>query len=345
MIALAELARRLGAEVVGDPQRRIRGVATLEDAGPEDLSFLTSARYRDAARRTGAGAVLAPRGTSLPEHDLLLVDDASSALVEVLELFHPTRAPRPGISADARLGAGVQVGRDVEVGAFAVVGDGVELGDACAVGAGAVIGEGCSIGAGTVIGPRVVLYPATRVGARCLLHAGCVLGADGFGFLSTPDGHRKIPQVGRVVVEDDVEIGANATVDRGAVGDTLVGRGTKIDDLVMIAHGVRIGAHGLFAAQSGVAGSSRLGERVTFAGQSGAAGHLRIGDGAVVAAKSAVFDDVPAGAFVAGIPAVDHRAWKRAQAWARRVPEIRAALRALESRIEALERAEGGSTP
>jgi UDP-3-O-[3-hydroxymyristoyl] glucosamine N-acyltransferase len=168
-----------------------------------------------------------------------------------------------------------------------------------------------------------------------------VLGADGFGFASTAEGHHKIPQVGRVVLEDDVEIGANTAIDRGALDDTVIGRGTKIDDLVMVAHGVRLGPHGLMAAQSGIAGSTRVGAFATFAGQAGAAGHLTLGNRVVVAAKSAVFSDLPDAAFVAGIPADDHRRWKRAQSAARRLPELLQRLRALEARLAALEGTRG----
>jgi UDP-3-O-[3-hydroxymyristoyl] glucosamine N-acyltransferase len=219
-----------------------------------------------------------------------------------------------------------------------VIGDRVRVGRRAAVGAGAVLGEGAEVGDDTVIHPRVVLYPGTRVGARCVVHAGVVLGGDGFGFATSGGRHRKVPQLGRVVVEDDVEIGANSAVDRGTLGDTLIGRGTKIDDLVMIAHGVRIGPDGLMAGQSGIAGSTRVGERVTFAGQSGAAGHLSIGDGSVIAAKSAVFDDLPEKSFVAGIPAVHHLKWKRAQLLVRGLPELRSRVRAIEDRLVALER-------
>jgi UDP-3-O-[3-hydroxymyristoyl] glucosamine N-acyltransferase len=164
-----------------------------------------------------------------------------------------------------------------------------------------------------------------------------VLGGDGFGFATASGRHRKVPQLGRVVVEDDVEIGANSAVDRGALGDTVIGRGTKIDDLVMVAHGVRVGPDSLMAGQSGIAGSTRVGSGVTFAGQSGAAGHLSIGDGSVIAAKSAVFDDLPEGSFVAGIPAVHHVTWKRTQLLCRGLPELRSRVRALEARLRALE--------
>jgi UDP-3-O-[3-hydroxymyristoyl] glucosamine N-acyltransferase len=256
--------------------------------------------------------------------------------------MHPEAMPAPGVSVDARVAPGAGLGRRVAIGPFAVVGEGATLADDVVVGAGCVIGEGCKIGGGTRLRPRVVLYPGTHVGARCLIHAGVVLGGDGFGFATSRGTHRKVPQLGRVVIEDDVEIGANSTVDRGTLGETRIGAGTKIDNLVMVAHGVVIGPNGLLAGQAGIAGSTRIGRNVTWAGQSGAAGHLRIGDGVIVGAKSAVFSDVEDRAFVAGIPAIDHKAWKRAQASIKSLPEWRARLRALEARIAALETASEG---
>lgn len=335
---LRELATRVGGRVVGAADRRIRGVATLEAAGPDELSFFTNIRYRRAAAESRAGAILVGSGISVPGHDLLEAPEPYVALAQILEVFHPPRPRRRGIHPDARVARSAQVGDGVSVGPFAVVEAGCTLGDGCSVAAGCVLGEGASLGPHTILMPRVVVYPGTRIGARCLIHAGATLGADGFGFATSQDRHRKIPQVGRVVIEDDVEIGANSAIDRATLGETVVGAGTKIDDLVMIAHNVRLGPGCLLAAQSGIAGSSRVGAHVTFAGQAGAAGHLEIGDDCIVAAKSAVLQDLPAGSFVSGIPATDHRRWKRAQAVAAKLPELRSEMRALRERLAALER-------
>jgi UDP-3-O-[3-hydroxymyristoyl] glucosamine N-acyltransferase len=335
---LADLARLVGGRVVGDGDRVVTGVATLEAAAPEHLTFLANPRYRRAAETTKAGAILLAPGSEIEGRDLLLADHPYLALAGILEAFHPDTPPPGGVSPDARVGQGVHLGRDVSVGPFAVVGDGSHLADGVVVGAGCVLGEECVIGEGSRLHPRVVVYPRTRLGARCIVHSGAVLGADGFGFATKDGVHRKIPQVGRVILEDDVEVGANSAVDRGALGDTVVGRGTKIDDLVMLAHGVRVGAGGLIAAQAGVAGSAELGARVTLAGQSGCSGHIRIGDDVVVAAKTAVFDDVASGQFVAGVPATDHRAWKRAVAALKDLPRLRAEVRRLRDRMESLER-------
>jgi len=327
----------VGGRVEGDPDRRVRGVATLDAAGPDDLSFLTNPRYRQSAESSGAGAILVGPGVAVPGRDLIVAAEPYLALAEILDRMHPEAPPPAGVSPDARIDASAILGQNVSIGPFAVVGADARLGDRATIGAGAVVGDGATLGDDTVLKPRVVLYPGTRVGARCLIHAGAVLGGDGFGFATSASKHRKVPQLGRVVVEDDVEIGANTTIDRGTLGETRIGRGTKIDNLVMVAHGAEIGPYGLLAAQTGVSGSTRIGSHVTMAGQSGAAGHLKIGDRVIVAAKTAVFSDVADQSFVAGIPAVDHRAWKRSLALVKMLPEFRSRLRSLEERLASLE--------
>ena len=280
--SLQELADRVGGEVVGEGDRRIEGVATLEAAGPLELAFFTNTRYLERARNTEAGAILVREGADLPGKTLLVVADPPSTLAELLELFYPVELPEAGISDDARVADDVDIGASVTIGPFAVVESGSRLGDGSRIGAGCFVGAGSQLGAGSVLMPGAVVYPGTVIGKDCLIHSGVILGGDGFGFATRSGLHRKIPQVGRVVVEDQVEIGANTTVDRGALGDTRIGSGSKIDNLVMIAHGVEIGPSCLLAGQAGIAGSTRLGKGVTFAGQAGAAGHLIIGDGSVV---------------------------------------------------------------
>jgi UDP-3-O-[3-hydroxymyristoyl] glucosamine N-acyltransferase len=334
---LGELADRLGGEVRGDTDAAIRGIATLDEAGPDQLSFWTHRRYRVAAENSRAAAILAGRECELAGHNMLLVDRPYAALALLLELYHPSAPPCPSVSPDARVDESAELGRDVQIGPFAVIAEGAALGDRAVVGAGSVIGAGCRVGEDSRLEPRVVLYAGTRVGRRCLIHSGVVLGADGYGFATVDGEHRKVPQVGRVVVEDDVEIGANTTIDRAMLGETRIGAGSKIDDLVMVAHGVRLGPGSLLVAQAGIAGSARLGRGTVLAGQSGVAGHLRIGDGVVVAAKSAVFNDLPDNAFVGGIPAIDQRRWKRTQALLKRLPEMRREIRELRARIDALE--------
>lgn len=335
---LQELAEKVGGRAVGDSRRMIRGVETLDRAGPEHLSFLTNPRYRKLASGSGAGALLVAPGSEIADRDLLESAEPYLALARILELFHPAPPRVAVISDDARIGEDVSLGEAVSVGSFAVVEDGAALADRVTIGPGCVVGRGSTVGEDTELKPRVVLYPGTRVGKRCLIHSGVVLGGDGFGFATSSGKHHKIPQLGRVEIEDDVEIGCNTTIDRGALGATVVASGSKLDNLVMVAHGVRIGSDALLAAQTGIAGSTRIGDRATFAGQSGAAGHLEIGAGAVVAAKTAVLSDLGPGEFVAGIPAVDHRRWKRSQAVVRKLPELQQRLRDLGERMEAIER-------
>jgi len=335
---LAVLAEKVGGRVVGDPQRVVRGVATLRRATSDELSFLTNSKYRDLARESNAGVLLVSPGSGLEGRDLLEADEPYLALAEILEIFHPPCRYPPGVSPLAHVAETARLGRDVHVAPFALIDEGAVLGDRVAVESGVVIGRDCRVGEASELRSRVVLYPNTTVGARCIVHSGVVLGSDGFGFATHEGRHRKVPQMGRVVLEDDVEIGANSTVDRGALDETRIGSGSKLDNLVMIAHGVQVGSDCMLIAQTGIAGSTRIGDGVTFAGQSGAAGHLEIGSKSVVAAKSAAFKDVAPGSFVAGIPAVDHREWKRAQAAMRRLPEMARELRTLRRRLSELEK-------
>jgi UDP-3-O-[3-hydroxymyristoyl] glucosamine N-acyltransferase len=248
-----------------------------------------------------------------------------------MELFFPRTAPVPGVSPDAVVAPGAVLGRDVSIGPLAVVGAGCRLEEGVVLMPGVVLGEHVTIGAGTVLHPRVVVYPGCVIGARVLIHAGAVIGSDGFGFGEEEGGRAKIPQVGIVRIGDDVEIGAGTTIDRATFGETVIGRGCRLDNLVQVGHNVVIGEGSVIVAQSGIAGSTRLGRSVIMAGQSGAAGHLKLGDGAIVGAKSALLADLAPGAFVIGHPAVDHREWKRAQAAWRRLPELLRRVQRLES--------------
>lgn len=324
---LGEIASRLGGTVEGDPGLRIEGVRGLDDAGPSHLAFLARERYARRAGSSRAGALLVSAGERLAGRNLVRVPDPYLALAYVLEMFHPPRPPAPGVHPEARVGRGCEIHPEATVMAGARLGDGCRVAARARIHPGVVAGEECRVGADTLLYPNVTLYPRTVLGERVIVHAGAVLGSDGFGFTREGEAFRKIPQVGWVEVGDDVEIGANCAIDRGTFGPTRIGRGTKIDNLVMVAHNVQVGEHCVLVAQSGVAGSSRLGRGVMLAGQSGVAGHLEVGDGTRVGAKSAVTHDVPAGSFVVGHPAVDHRQWKRMQAALRRLPEILRRLR------------------
>jgi UDP-3-O-[3-hydroxymyristoyl] glucosamine N-acyltransferase len=340
---LAELSRLCGAELRGDAAIRIEGVAALADAGPRDISFLSSPKYRETFLSTRAAAVLVPKGFDCPRTDLalLLCADPSAAFTRVIGAFVvPEPAPAPGIHSTALVDASADVGAKASIGPMVTVGDGARIGEGAVLHAGVRIGRGVVIGAGTVLHPSVVCYPTVRIGERCIVHAGAVIGADGYGFEPTRDADRpwaKIPQCGTVVVEDDVEIGANATIDRARFGATRIGRGAKIDNLVHIAHNVVIGKGALIIAQVGIAGSTRVGDGAILAGQAGINGHIEIGAGARIAAQAGVFGDVPAGADYLGWPARPRAEAMRRYALVERLPQMQERLKELERRLQELE--------
>jgi UDP-3-O-[3-hydroxymyristoyl] glucosamine N-acyltransferase len=324
-LSIHELARVTGGRAFGDPERRVRGVAPLDEAGPEHLSFVANPKYFAYIGATRAGALLVPDGVeaALPEGAAgVRVADAHVALSRVLPLLHPEPAPPAGVHATAVLGADVTVGEGASVGPYAVVGDGSRLGDGCRVGAHVAIGAGCSVGAGAVLHPHATLYGGTVVGDRAVIHSGARLGADGFGFVFEGGEHRKVPQVGRCVIEADVEIGANTTVDRGSIGDTVVGRGSKLDNLVHVGHNCRLGRGVIVVAQVGISGSTKVGDFAVLGGQAGIGGHLTIGAQARIGAQAGVTADVEAGATVSGYPARPHREALRAQAAVFRLPAL-----------------------
>jgi len=330
---LAELAAVVGATVVGDGSKRVEGVRPLEDAGPQHLSFYHNRRYLDAAQASRAGALLVADATPFPGRDLLVHKDPYAALGRILELLFPAALPPAGVHASAVVAASARIGEGAHVGACAAIGERARIGAGSVVGAGCAIGDDVEIGEGTLLHPHVVVESGCRVGARCILHAGVVVGSDGFGFATVEGVHRKVPQVGIVVVEDDVELGANVCVDRAALGVTRIGRGAKVDNLVQIAHNVQVGEHSLLVAQVGISGSTQLGHHVVMAGQSGAAGHLRLGAGTVVTAQAGVMADTKPGEWVSGIPARPQRDWMRAMANLFRLEELRRRVKALEETI------------
>lgn len=343
---LAELAERVGGRVVGDAGRVVTGVASLRDAGPDELSFLTGRRHRREAEASRAGALLlGPDAGGLARlgalRPLLVVEDPELARNRILALFHPAEAPPPGVHPTAVVEQGAEVSPEASVGPFAVIGRGSRIEPGAAVGAHAVVGRGCRVGKGSELRPHAVLYDGTELGERVVVHAGAVLGADGFGYTSRPEGHHKVPQVGRVVVEDDVEIGANSAVDRATLGATRVGAGTKVDNLVQVGHNVEIGRGALLCGQAGIAGSARLGDGVVLAGQAGVGDHVTLGDGVQVGAASAAVRSVAAGKTVsATVPPLEIGRWRRQAALLGRLDEMLRRVRALEDRFAAA----GGAT-
>ena len=335
-LTLGELAAHVGGTVVGDAGRRILGVRTLEEAAGEHLSFYHNRRYLQAARSCKAGALLVADAEPFPGRDLLVCKDPYGALAKILELLHPAERPPVGVHPSAVVAASAQVGEGASVAAHAVMGERVRVGARAVIGACCVLGDDAEVGEETVLHPNVVVEPRCRVGARCIFHAGVVIGSDGFGFATVAGVHHKVPQVGIVVVEDDVELGANVCVDRATLGETRIGRGTKVDNLVQVGHNVQVGEHSLLVALVGISGSTHLGHHVVMAGQSGAVGHISIGDGAVVTAKTGVTEDVPAGATVSGFPSRPHKEWLRAMANLFTLEELRRRVRSLEDVLRQL---------
>jgi UDP-3-O-[3-hydroxymyristoyl] glucosamine N-acyltransferase len=311
--AVADL---VGGRLLGDGGVRIRTVRPLDRAGPDALSFAVSGRYASQLDGSRAGAVLVPealaKGACPPTR--IVVADPYGALVQVLSALYPVEPPVVGVDPSVRVGAGTVLGADVFIGPFVVLGRNVRIGARCHLAQGASVGDGVVVGDDATIGPGVVCYAGSRIGSRVVLKAGAVIGGDGFGYLSDGKGHTRIPHIGGCILEDEVEVGSNTCIDRGSIDDTVIGRGTKLDNLVQVGHNVRIGERCLVMAGVGIAGSTRVGNDVILAGHVGVTDHLVIGDRARIAAKSAIFGDVPAGTSFSGHPARPHRQFLRAQA-------------------------------
>ncbi len=335
---LREIAERLECRLEGDGEIEIRRVAGIEDAGDGDLTFFTNPKYAPALRDTKASAVILSETAAPARCAMLRVANPYLAFAEAVELFAARERPAAGVHPLAAVSASAAVAADASVGAFCVIGDGARIGARTIVHPHSVVGTGARIGSDCVIHSRVSIRERVVLGDRVVVQDGAVIGSDGFGFAKRPDGtHQKIPQVGGVVIEDDVDIGANAAIDRPAVGETRIGAGTKIDNLVQIAHGVRVGRNVLMAAQVGVAGSTTIEDSVTLAGQVGVSGHITIGRGTVATAQSGIPNSVDPGSFISGYPAINNRDWLKSSAVFRKLPELRKTIADLEARLAALE--------
>ena len=293
-----EIAKLVNGELRGDPESEVDGVAALDRAGPRHATFLASARYSTLIPETKAGVLIVSRELveSGAPCTTIIVDKPHDAIQAILPLLYDTRPAEPWVAPTARLGRGVKLGLRVRIEDYVVIGDGVSIGD------------------GTRLLPHVTIYSGSEIGADCTIHSGARIGSDGFGYVFRNSRHEKIPHVGRCVIGDDVEIGANTTIDRGSIDDTVIGSGTRIDNLVQIGHNVRVGSMCLLMAQVGIAGSAHIGNGVIIAGQAGIGGHVNIGDGARIAGQAGVFGDVPAGESWSGYPARPHRESLRATA-------------------------------
>jgi UDP-3-O-[3-hydroxymyristoyl] glucosamine N-acyltransferase len=341
MTDLSSIALLIGTECPPDACHvSIRGVASLEEAGSGDITFLANPRYARALETTRAGAVIVPAGCTVPPGVAALrVEDPYFAFLRVLELFN-TRSPgdiADGIHPLACIHRDASLGEDVSVGPYAVIGPGVVLGDRTVVGPGTVILRGSSVGKDCLFYPNVTVMDGCVIGDRVILHAGTVVGSDGFGFAPHGGIFRKIPQIGTVEIGDDVEIGANTCIDRAAFGVTRIERGTKIDNLVQIAHNVRIGSDTVIAAQAGISGTTIIGSGVRLGGQAGLSGHLTVGDGSSVGAQAGVTKSVPPGITVSGYPAKPHMEAMRLEGSIRGLPDLMKKIKEQERRIAELE--------
>jgi UDP-3-O-[3-hydroxymyristoyl] glucosamine N-acyltransferase len=335
-VILRELAARLGCELSGDGDVELSGVAGIEEAAPGDLTFVANRRYAAHLARTKATAVVLAPGQEAPL-PCLLSDDPYLTFARAVALLHPSGRPAPGVDPSARVDPTAVLGPDVHVGALAVVGSGTRVGARSVIHPHVVLGEAIEVGEDCILHSGVHIRERCRLGNRVIVQNGAVIGADGFGFARDGEGrYHKFPQVGIVVVEDDVEIGALAAIDRAALGETRISRGCKLDNLVQIGHSVTVGEDTVLAGQVGIAGSSHVGSRVTLAGQVGVAGHLTIGDGAIATAQTGIPSSVEKGAVVSGYPAIDNRSWLRSSAVFAKLPDLLKRLRALERRIATL---------
>jgi len=335
---LTELAEKLACRLEGDGSIEIRRVASLDQAVAGDVTFFANPKYAAALKRTRASAVIAADGVPAGPCAMLRTKDPYLAFANALSHLIDMPAPEPGVDPLSSVAPDAAIGRGVSIGPFVTIGHGARIGDRTVVysnvsiGAGAVIGEDC------VVHSQVAIRERVSVGNRVILQNGVVLGGDGYGFVRRPDGtHQKIPQTSAVVIEDDVEIGANTTVDRPAVGETRIQAGAKIDNLVQVAHGVNVGKNALLAAQVGIAGSTTIGDGAMLGGQVGVAGHVTIGKNAAAVGQSGITNSIPDGAFVSGYPAIDNREWLKASAIFRKLPEMRKKIGELERRILELE--------
>lgn len=334
---LKDLAEYLDGRVIGDEQARVSGIASLDDAKEGEITFLANPKYAAKVASTRATAVILPPGGDGHGKNVIEVKNPYLAFAKLLTLFYVQPFRACGVMPGAFVGANVSMGPEVTIHPGASVADGVKLGNRVTIHPGVVLYEGVEVGDDVTLHANVTVREGCRIGNRVTIHSGTVIGSDGFGYAPDGRGWYKIPQIGIVVIEDDVEIGANAAIDRAALDVTLIRRGTKIDNLVQIAHNCVIGENCMIVSQVGISGSTRLGEHVTLAGQVGVAGHLEIGDNVMVGAKSGVPGNLPANGMYSGIPVIPHREWLRAMGTVPKLPELRKTLGELEKRVQELE--------
>ncbi len=334
-----QIATFIQGEVVGDENVTVHTFAKIEEGIPGSLTFLANPKYTHYIYDTQASIILVNKDF-IPEHDinatLIKVDNAYESLAKLMTLYEESRPKQMGIDSLASVAKTAKIGKDVYIAPFACIGEHVEIGDNTVVHPHVTIEAGAKVGNDCIIYANVTIYHDCRIGNRCILHAGSVIGADGFGFAPTPEGYEKIPQIGIVVLEDDVEVGANTCIDRATMGATIIHRGVKLDNLIQIAHNDEIGSHTVMASQVGIAGSTKVGEWCMFGGQVGISGHIHIGDKVVFGAQSGVPSSVKSGQRLIGAPPMEEKAFFRSQAIIRKLPDMYFELSALRKELNEL---------
>jgi UDP-3-O-[3-hydroxymyristoyl] glucosamine N-acyltransferase len=333
---VSEIAELLQGISAGDAGREITSVAALATAGPAELAYVESARALAQAAASGAGCLLVPDGSPLPGHTTIAVRYPKLALIRAAEALHPAPPPTPGIHPTAVVAPDAHLAPDCSVGPHVVIESGVTVGAATLLRAGVFLGAGVRVGAHCVLHPRVTVYAGAQIGNRVILHSGAVIGSDGFGYVLAEGRHVKFPQLGKIVIEDDVEIGSNTTLDRGSLGSTVIGQGTKIDNLVQIAHNVKIGRHCIIVSQTGISGSTEVGDYVVMAGQVGIGDHVRIEDRVVIGGQAGVLPGkiVRSGSIIWGTPSRPMSEFKKTIARLARLDTLAQKVKALAEQVE-----------
>jgi len=335
---LKDLAELAGGTLDGDGSIVITGVAGIKDAVPGRITFLANPKYLKELKATTASAVIVSPDTPVEGKPAIRAKNPYLAFSKIVSVFAPIINRPTGIMKGANISPDAKAGPDVTIYPGVYVADGAEISDGATLFPGVYVGEGSFIGKGSILYPNVTVREGVKIGERVIIHSGAVIGADGFGYATDGGKHHKIPQIGGVIIEDDVEVGANTTIDRGALGNTVIKRGAKIDNLVMIAHNVVVGEDSILCGQVGISGSTELGHHVVLAGQVGTVGHIKIGDGVMVGAKSGVSNDLDSGKPYSGIPAMPHKEWLKLQATLHRLPVIKKQVGELARLLEELEK-------
>lgn len=339
---LGELAEYVGGRVRGDASVEVRSAATLGRAGKGDISFLTNEKYEKQLRITKASAVVVGKDTFSTSVPQLVAEDPYYAFMQIMVLLHGHRKHKKvGISHRASISDDAKIGADCNIHDYVTISDGARVGDGCIIYPGVFVGENVLVGNDCIIYPNVTIYDGCRIGNRVIINSSSTVGEDGFGYASHNGVHHKIPQIGIVIIEDDVEIGACCGIERGTLSDTIIEQGSKLGDLVAIGHGTRIGPHCLLVAQVGIAGSTTLGHHCIVGGQVGIVGHISIGNNVTIGAKAGVLNNIPDGKMVFGAPAIDAHQAKRAYGMIQHLPEMRQSIRILQTRIDRLSTAPG----